>query len=130
MLKIEWGDESRRYVYTRFPSEWMWQEFHENRLQYEEMLSSVRHRVDFIADLTDTVSVPNNMFANIVNIFNQRLANEGYTIVIGAAQFIQVTFNMFASILPSVRRIVIFVDSMEEALEIVERDRHENSVQH
>lgn len=130
MLKLEWGDESRRYVYTRFPPEWTWQEFHANRLHYEEMLSSVSHRVDFVANLTDTVSMPGNMIANVVTVFNKRLVNEGSVIVIDAVQIIQVTYNMFASILPSVRHNVIFVANMEEALELVARNRKREIANH
>ena len=123
MLKLEWGDESRRYAYTRFPSERTWQAFHANRLQYEEMLSSVSHRVDFVADLTDAVVIPGNMVSNIVSVFNKRLENEGYVILIGAGQMIQLAYNMIETILPIVKNYVIFVANMEEALELVARNR-------
>lgn len=129
-LKIEWGDESHRYIYTKFYPSWSWQDFRANRPLYEEMVTSVRHRVDYVADLSDIASLPTNMIANSARVFDMRLENEGYAILVGAGQIIQLTYNMIEAILPIVKNYVIFVDCMDDALEIIARDRHDEEIRH
>jgi len=128
MLKNEWGDETKTFVYCKFTPDWTWDEFHSNRPQYEAMLGSVNHRVDFVGDFSDAPMLPPNVFDHTKNVYQNRLENEGYTIIVGAGKYVQLMYDLLAQTLPLVRQFVIFVPDMKTAYEIVQAKRDSTEV--
>ncbi len=123
-IHIEWGDDSKTYVYSRFHHGWTWQDNAETRAIYIEMIKNVSHRVDIVADFSNAPTLPTNLFENarqIVSSDNQ--ANRGFFIMFGVNSFVQNMYWVVTRVIPSVAERFIIVESMQEALKIVKSDR-------
>lgn len=124
-IQIEWGDDQKTYVYSRFHPGWTWKDNAETRAKYVEMMKSVPHRVDVIGDFTDASTLPTNLFENMRQIANDKLPNEGYVILLGVSYFVRKMYYVIIRIVPSIAKYYVLVGTMEEALEIVASGRAE-----
>ncbi|MEO1287308.1 MAG: hypothetical protein AAFV93_06035 [Chloroflexota bacterium] len=123
MLKVDWGDASRTYIYTKFYPDWTWHEFHNNRLAYRSMIQSVYWRVDYLADFTGISTIPYDFLGHISMAFDMRLPNEGYVIVVGANPKIKRIAEFIIKVVPKAKISVIFANTLEEGRDLVDIDR-------
>lgn len=122
-LDLKWGNDEKTFVYTRFYEGWTWREFKDKDDLYYELVGSVEWRVDYVADFTNVSMVPSNVLQNLAYSASRRLPNEGYTIIVHANVIVKQLTRFIGKVLPVLGQSVQFVDTMDEALEIVKSGR-------
>jgi|GEM_PF-3196717 len=127
-LNIEWGNENKTFIYSRFTPDWTWDDFYANTETYVEMLKSVNHRVDFVGDFTDAALLPTRLFENTKQMHNDRLDNEGYIILMNTGRVIQTMYDAILLVLPVIKHYVIFVPDLPTAREVVNSGREMESL--
>lgn len=127
-IDIKWGNKEKTYVYARFHPRWTWKDNANTRKLYVEMMKTVPHRVDIIADFTGVSTLPANMFVNIRKLINDKLPNEGYFIMLGTGSFIQNMYQIIVKIIPKIVQQYIIVDTLDKAFEIVASGRSDEEL--
>lgn len=130
-FEIKWGNIEKTYIYGRFPCKWTWQDIYNIRPNYDDLASSVPHRVDFIADFAEVASLPTNFIANTGKIISRNSDKEtfvrGYCIVMDIQPVVQSMISIVTTIMPAINNYIIFVHCLEEALEVVSRNRSDSN---
>ena len=84
----------------------------------ESMLSAYT-----IFDLTDNRTIPHGFFSNLQSIRNNIHGQIRIRFVVGANRMLQTSVDVLGKVLPNVTRSLKFVGSIEEALQVIEKDR-------
>jgi len=128
-VKTAWDNPQKDIIRIDVTAPWTWQDYDNCTLQLREMLLSVEHRVDFVADMTESGRVPDstNSTQHVKRGRDVRPDNYGITVNVGANTVAKATFNAGTVLSPRNRQTIFFVDTIDEAYELIKKDRQRHN---
>lgn len=120
---IEWIDQDRKIVLQKYFDQIKHEDFYDAVDKSAKMISSVEHIVDIIIDMREAKTDLKGFF-QAASYANKKVPdNQGVVVVIGASRFTQMMVKVAESIAPKATEDLYFVDTLEEAMRIIEARR-------
>ena len=110
-----WESNEKTIIYIQFVDEWSWSEFTPVRETIAEMLESVPHMVDYIADFREVDHIPSGALAVGRSIHKSCKHNEGVAVIVGDAPLLRTLFQSFMIAHPASKSHLILVSTLDEA---------------
>ena len=125
-ISVVWDDDEHTIVRYIFEGSWQWLEFKPVVDEAVRMSHSVTHRVDIIADLRKSATLPmRDAFSVIKYMADQSADNvlEGIFVVVGGGTFVKAMGNAFKNVYPNLGARPFFVHKIEDAYDQITADR-------
>jgi hypothetical protein len=122
-IAINWSNEEKKSIYTKFETGWLWDDFWEMNATFEEMTSEVEHPIILIIDLHGA-GMPGGFISKlprIAQVSSQRPKNLDYTVVVGIQGTLEDAVRIFSRVYRHLAREVIFAANLEEAEKLMEK---------
>jgi hypothetical protein len=121
-IHIRWDDRQQTRILIEFESLWTIDELKAAIMRADEMIISVGHRVDIIADIEGT-KLPSDPIGVLKALLEEgdARANEGRRVVVGASSFIRSGYKMAKTLFSKQLdgRELLFADDLDIARAIL-----------
>ena len=125
-IVLNWFDEKNTVLLYTFEGSWTWEEFHELDDPVWELVATVGYRIDLIIDWTRSAGFPLGIMSSMhragENVIPQ---TDGLTISIGGPYLIKIMLGIFRRTYPKAAGAYRLVDSLDEAITLLEQERGE-----
>jgi hypothetical protein len=123
-IRCTWDDQDNSIIWFVVEGHWTWEEYHREVDTSIEMMKTVNHRVDLLADMREAGPVPLSAASlHAKSSFSRLPSNHGLSVIIGADSFAQTLIKLVQSVMPVVARKSRTARSVEEVLEIIAEHR-------
>ncbi len=120
-ITVTWDNEARTALRYDFAENWQWDDFKKAFRQAQQMLASVGHIVDVIADFHNSGCVPTETLARLAYVAGNRPANLGSNVIVGSPVFDTTTFTVFGNFYGDVARTYQMTHSLDRARALLAR---------
>ncbi|MEO8606614.1 MAG: hypothetical protein ABI690_01930 [Chloroflexota bacterium] len=125
-VQIIWDDAEQTTIRFEMTGKWSWDEFYGSYENIWDEVTKVGHRVDAIADVTQTTHVPAGSISRVRSYASKRPENTGIIVFAGANSYLtaimQTVQNLFKTVMQ--RSISIrFATTLDEARAIIAEAR-------
>jgi len=114
-INAQWGNNEKTIIIVQFLNDWSWSEIIPVRESIVDMVESVPHIVDYIADFRETDRIPTGGLAVGRSIYNNRIRNEGACTVVGVSPILRMLYRTFITAYPIMKNELLFVPTMNLA---------------
>jgi hypothetical protein len=114
-VTVDWDDTAHTRICFRMVGRWTWQEFNWAWLESVSMMSSVSHKVNFIIDTTEMLSLPSDLFTRILNFVRSQPRHTSISFVATPSGFINLLLGSFKRIVPHESAYLRCVPNVEAA---------------
>lgn len=111
----KWEDNEKTIIYVQFIDDWSWSEFTPVREIIVEMLGSVSHMVDYIADFQEVDHIPIGALAIGRSIHKSCIHNEGVAVIVGISPILRMLFQSFTAAYPASKKELVLVPTLDKA---------------
>jgi hypothetical protein len=125
-VDVIWDDEVHSLMRYVFDGSWEWDEFRPIVDKADAMSRTVSHRVDIIADLTNSASLPvRNAFPTLKYMADCSADNvlAGIFVVVGSGALITAMFSAYRRVFPHLGAVPYMTQTLEEARQMIAADR-------
>lgn len=129
-VKFGWYETDKSVGYYELIGNWTWEEVYQVMGESWAEISKVDATVDSIM-ISKSLSLPPSAMAHLRSLSQNRPANAGIMVIVGASSFQRSIIQVFSSIFSNtLRREVplIFADSVEEAYALLVKIKSERDV--
>lgn len=119
-IDVQWNEDKTVVMYT-FHRGWNWDDFYNATKEAAVLLDAVTEKTNIIMDFRNASILPSGAVTQIQRAFrNQKHANVGTTVVVGANSFIQAIVDMGRKLSrdAATKWEMQFVNNIEAALEL------------
>ncbi|MEO0595136.1 MAG: hypothetical protein AAF126_03405, partial [Chloroflexota bacterium] len=99
-INVTWDNDDHKIVRHVYPQQWDLNDFHRAIEDNASLIESVTHRVDVIADLTQSKNIPPRMLSTIGHLSRRTPDNQGVTVIVGANYFVQLLLRAALTVVP------------------------------
>lgn len=124
-IHIEWYDRDNGVIYVRFEAQWSWQEYYDAITYLQAQGAQVPGGLICIFDCRQLLSLPKDSLNHFRQSIRQLPYASGPRIIVGANSFLRYVAGLLARLFPERARDHHFVDTMEEAEQVIRRLRSE-----
>ena len=126
-IEISWFDEEKTILFAKFTGEWTWEEYAVSSIDALKLAQATDYRLDQIIDMSASGAIPEGQALTHMNRSYElsRPFKIGLTILVGASTILRGVVSALAITNPN-RNPRVFVDSIEEALEMIKNDREKS----
>jgi hypothetical protein len=97
-ITVKWDNEAKTIIRQTYERNWRWQDFFETAAQTRELVNTVSHQVDIIADFLESGPLPlGPAITNARQVLSNLPANWGCLVIVTTNGFIRVMVLMFNS---------------------------------
>ncbi len=114
-ITITWDNEERTTLGYTFADYWEWKEFQEAFGQAQQMLQSIRHSVDVIADFHESGCVPTEALAWLAYVGNCPPKNLRRNVIVGTKAFAMTSFAVLSAFYAQQARSYQFAYTLDRA---------------
>lgn len=114
-VHVTWDNNDHTVLRYDFDGDWQWEEFQTAFRRAREMLETVGHIVDVIADFRTSSSVPTETLARLAYVGSSSPINLGNTILVGSNTFSMTTLALFRTFYSNVAHVFDTAYSLERA---------------
>lgn len=128
-IDVKWNDEAKTVVMYAFHRGWNWDDFYNATKEAAIMLDAATEKTHIIMDFRNASILPSGAVTQIQRAFrNQKHANAGVTVVVGANSFIQAIVDMGRKLSKESAKNwdMQFVTTIEAALELTKSQSPNN----
>lgn len=122
-IKVLWDNPEHTIVRYEFGPKWTWRDLNDASDAGTAWLDSVDHRVDFIADLSQTDHLPGDFMSHAGRIAGGSHPRRGIVVVVAASPFLRGLSNTLGRLYRKATRDLRFADTLDEAREIIASER-------
>jgi hypothetical protein len=125
-VQIVWDDAEQTVIRFELTGKWSWQEFYSAYTSKWDEVANVGHRVDAIADVTQTQYMPAGSITQVRSFANKRPHNTGIIVFAGANSYVTAlmeTVQKLFKVLSQRSVPVRFAASLDEARAIIAETR-------
>ncbi|MBL8155258.1 MAG: hypothetical protein JNM70_13825 [Anaerolineae bacterium] len=130
-VQFTWYDRKHGIARYTFIGDWTWAEFYTTYVQASLECTVVRQelgRFDTIADLSRNATIPANILSHITRIAERPRVESNLVIFITDDRWLTALYTVAAQFSSRVARRYRMAASLEEALDIIARDRQRQQV--
>lgn len=120
-ITVQWDNIEKTVIRWVFSGIWTWDDFAAAQPTCRDLLRSVSHAVDVIADMCDTASLPPDSFARYRQFERVTLPNRDRVVLVTTNQFIRTMAKAFNQMFPNQPTHFILTASLNEARELLMR---------
>ncbi len=125
-----WEDPDKRIAHYQFEGKWAWDELYEAfRVSWDEFIHQ-DHIIDSISDLSQTKTLPPSAMTHVRSLSQNRPANTGVMVIVGANTFMTVAMQTFRQVFAATLKRdldVLFAKSLDEAHAIIAEKQAERT---
>ncbi len=114
-VMVNWDDDAHTLLCFCVTGRWTWQEYNWAWLESISMMSSVSHKVNFIIDATEMISLPPDLLTRILNFVRSQPRNVGISFVATTSGFLNLLLTSLKQIAPREIGYLRSVPSIEAA---------------
>jgi hypothetical protein len=114
-ITVTWDNDIQTVLRYDFGANWQWDDFKKAFRQAQQMLASVGHIVDVIADFQNSACVPTETLARLAYVSGKRPPNLGSSIIVGSPVFDTTTFTVFGNFYGDLARTYHVTHSLDRA---------------
>ncbi len=128
-VDVRWYDEQEDILCYIIEGAWTWAEMHVAFERVVTLGGARPYRVDVIVNFGESLHVPADTLVNLGRLADRHTvpAQQGLNVIVTQSKFARRLLGIALRIYPKVSRFVHIVSSLEQALEIIARDRGETS---
>jgi hypothetical protein len=129
-VQIVWDDAEQTVIRFEMNGKWSWQEFYSAYISKWDEVANIGHRVDAIADVTQTNYMPAGSITQVRSFASKRPDNTGIMVFAGANNYVtalmQTVQKLFKAL--SQRSISVrFAASLDDAHAVIAEARANDS---
>jgi hypothetical protein len=121
-INVRWLDYGRRVILQTFRPGWSWADFIEASRLEKQMMDTVDHQVDIVAD-GRKVQIPDHALSAMPDIRSNSATlnhpNGGRYILVGINRMVRTFVEVYATVFKQHGAKVLFASTFEEAYEIL-----------
>lgn len=122
-IRASWANAEKTIIRQDYDGAWTWEEFFESSRQSSEMMATVSHRVDIVADMKPgTMPKSGTSITYARNVLRATPANWGILVIVGNA-FVNAMVRVYGYVNNDMRAKIHVTESVEEAFELIEQER-------
>jgi hypothetical protein len=114
-ITVTWDNDAQTVLRYGFGEHWQWDDFKKAFRQAQQMLASVGHMVDVIADFQNSACVPTETLARLAYVAASRPPNLGNSVIVGSKVFDTTTFTVFGHFYGDTARTYHVTHSLDRA---------------
>lgn len=114
-IEVVWDNEEKTIARFDYGIDWTWDHFLAANKQYDEMLVSVDHPVDLIADFTEGTLPPMGAFGRFKSSQENLKKKGGVVVVVGGGLFITLLVSSFSRVYKALSENLMVAESVDEA---------------
>lgn len=114
-MSLSWDNEDKTVVYWLFEDAWTWQDFEEAQSRLHDMLHTVDHMVDVIADMRAAPSLPPDTFRHFKHAELIAQPNRRRVILVGGSLLVRAMATTFNQVFRNRPTRFELADSVEDA---------------
>jgi len=119
-IDVDWDNDDKTVIHVTFPPEWTWGEFFELDQRTVEMLDTVKHRVLFLADVSQTTQLPTGLNLSIIRqVIDFRHDNSDLLVIVGMNTMIRALFDIVILALGRIGTSIKTADTLDEGYRLV-----------
>ena len=124
-IRIGWGDEDQSYLYIQVIGKWTWEDYYET-VDAGRRLTRELHRdhIPSIVNLSDSQNIPENPLPHLRRLLQNPYPMQGIIVMVDTPPFIRALMPAVQPLIRMQQQRIVMADSLEEALEIIEEQRH------
>ncbi len=120
---VDWDDSEKTILRYRFEGHWTWDELYVTYERGVSLNNSVPHRVDTLADLTQSKGLPGNAAAQFRKLTTLPQSNTGLIVIVGGGALITALLNAFKTVYRRGAEKYFQVNRLEQAYALINQDR-------
>jgi len=121
-VTIDWFDAEKTAIVQTFVGDWTWEEHFEVIEEFREMMETVDHVVDYVANFEKVQGVPKGTLTNFRNALKNSHPRTGMIVVISTNRFVNALLKTLTTLYNSVSNQGIYqVNTVEEAINLLEK---------
>jgi hypothetical protein len=120
--QLRWYNDQHTAILRTLLPGWTWDDYEKSYLEAFDMIKTVKHTVDLVADYEDSPEAPpseGGMMSEFSKVWSERPKNLGLFILVGAGDFHKSMAEVFLKTFADSSDSVRFVTSRVEADEIL-----------
>lgn len=128
LIKTEWDDAERTIMRVTYQPGWGWSDMDQNMLIEKQMLDSVEHKVDVIADFRRT-NLPPGAISRLPKIAQSPPyihPNSGEVVMVGSPTFMEEVVGVYKRVYGQAAKLTM-VNDLVEARALIQKKRSERS---
>lgn len=114
-----WGNNEKTIIYVQFIDDWSWEDIVPIRKAIVEMLASVPHTVDYIADFQEIDHIPIGALAVGRTIHKSCVHNEGVAVIVGLTPILRILFQSFIATYPASKSELALALTLDSAYQVI-----------
>jgi hypothetical protein len=121
-VTTKWFNEEHSAIHHIYEGRWTWEEMYAILDEAVEMLETVDHMVDLIADMQNASLLPSGtvgQFNRIRGLLNH--PQVGSVIVVGASRLVQTFAEVFKKVSPNLQQEILFASDLTEVDAILQK---------
>lgn len=120
-VSVTWDNDQQSIIRFQFADGWEWNEFHAAVQDAQDLLATVGHVVDIIADFQHTPFVPTETLARLAYVGSPSPINLGSIVLVGSKEFSTTTLAVFRSYYRTVAQSFEVAHSVERGRALLAR---------
>lgn len=122
-IEIQWDDDAKTIIRENYLGQWTWDNFFAMSTQAAEMMQTVDHRVDILANMKDGIMpMSGASMSNSRQVLLALPSNWGVIVVV-TNSFVSVLASVFKQFDVQLGTKMHTTDSLEKAYQIIAADR-------
>lgn len=122
-ISVIWDNPEKTTIRFIFEGKWKLDDLYPVLDEHSTMMSSIDHIVDAIVDMRASPVIPSNVLSIRSRQERKRPQNNGISVVVGGGAFVKTIALMYQKLV-STNMSMNFADTLEEAREIIEKNRN------
>lgn len=118
-IRVEWANPEKTILLEIVEGEWTLKDAYNLLDEVYHRMAEVPHRVDIIADMTQSHFSRQNIFSTFNHLQRRSSPNAGIIVVVRANAYVKSIADLARKIAPRGLAKIQFVDTMEEAYAVI-----------
>lgn len=121
-ISVGWANEAHETILVKYERLWTWPDFAAAKVEIDNLLNSVNHKVDIISDSHKSGGLPHgNALSTLANSFQSAPDNIGMVVVVGANPFFKSLLQILQTVsMNRAAKNIRFSKSLEDAQKILQ----------
>jgi hypothetical protein len=124
-ISVDWRDNTESLLHVRFEDDWNVNDFTEAIRRAYSRIKRVENQVDLVLNFSDPTTPAGKTLSRLTVSSASRMntavpENRRHFVIVGGDSYLRAVIGMLGRIMPRFTENVLYADSFEEALQMIE----------
>jgi hypothetical protein len=124
-ISVDWRDNTESLLHVRFEDDWNVNDFTEAIRRAYSRIKRVENQVDLVLNFSDPTTPAGKTLSRLTVSSASRMntavpENRRHLVIVGGDSYLRAVIGMLGRIMPRFTENVLYADSFEEALQLIE----------